>query len=84
MSTFHHLALNCHDRVAQEAFYAEHFGFHRARTLNIGKPDEFVMLRLGDAWLELFNVDAPGERGLPHDLRVVAGQAPRHGDDEGC
>lgn len=60
-----HLALNCRDRRAQEAFYTEHFGFRRARVFNSGQPDEFVMLRLGGMCLELFTAKRAraGDRG---------------------
>ena len=64
MSSIQHLALNCHDRQAAEKFYAEHFGFRRARVFNRGLPGEFVMLRLGSMCLELFDVQAdPAARG---------------------
>ena len=61
MVVFHHLALNCHDVKAQEAFYANHFGFRRVRTFRAGRPDEFVMLRSGSVCLELF--PAPSAQG---------------------
>ena len=52
-----HVALNCRDRIAQERFYCEHFGFRRCQVMHLGPgPDEeFVMLRLGEARLELFS-----------------------------
>lgn len=53
MSSIHHLSLNCRSLAVQEAFYTRHFGFKRARVFNPGKPDEFVVLRLGPACLEL-------------------------------
>jgi glyoxylase I family protein len=59
-----HIAINCRDKDAQEAFYAEHFGFRRARVFKEGEPDEFVMLRLGDTCMELFQSQAgPEARG---------------------
>jgi len=61
MAVFHHLALNCRDVKAQGAFYARHFGFKRVRTFRAGRPDEFIMLRLGNACLELF----PAQEGGP-------------------
>ncbi len=57
MNAVQHLAINCRDRLAQEKFYAEHFGFKRARVFNPGQPGEFVMLRLGSMCLEFFGVD---------------------------
>ena len=59
-TTVQHLALNCRDRLAQEAFYTRHFGFRRARVFMPGQPGEFVMLRLGAMCIELF-----GAAGLP-------------------
>ena len=56
--SFNHVALNCHDLAAQEAFFAKHFGFQRSRTFNAGKPDEFIMLKLGQVRLELFPADS--------------------------
>jgi len=61
MAVFHHLALNCRDVKAQGAFYARHFGFKRVRTFRAGRPDEFIILRLGNACLELF----PAQEGGP-------------------
>ena len=59
MNTVQHIALNCRDLRAQEHFYAKHFGFRRSRVFNAGKPDEFIMLRLGSVCLELFSARAP-------------------------
>lgn len=52
-----HVALNCRNLAAQEAFYTKHFGFKRSRTFNRGKPKEFFMLKLGSIRLELFPTD---------------------------
>jgi glyoxylase I family protein len=49
-----HIAFGCRDLRAQEAFYTKHFGFKRCRTFNRGKPDEFIMLKLGSTRLEFF------------------------------
>jgi glyoxylase I family protein len=57
MNAFNHIAFNCWDLAAQEAFYTKHFGFKRSRTFNRGKPDEFFMLKLGSVRLELFSTD---------------------------
>ncbi|MCE0522205.1 MAG: VOC family protein [Methylacidiphilales bacterium] len=57
MNAFNHIAFNCWDLAAQEAFYTKHFGFKRSRTFNRGKPDEFFMLKLGSVRLELFPTD---------------------------
>lgn len=64
-----HIAMNCRDRVAQEEFYCRHFGFGRARVMEAGTPNEFVMLRLGDTCLELFQA-----RGIPAD--AAGGEQP--------
>lgn len=58
MKAIQHLAMNCRDRHAQEAFYSKHLGFKRARVFNPGTENEFVMLRLGGFCIELF--DNPG------------------------
>ena len=54
MNAIQHIALNCQDINAQVRFYTKHFGFRPCRVFNAGTPNEFVMLRLGDARLELF------------------------------
>jgi len=64
-SNVQHIAMTCRDRLAQEKFYATHFGYTRARVFKAGEPDEFVMLKLADTRLELFqargeNADASG------------------------
>lgn len=69
-ATVQHLALNCRDRIAQEKFYTKHFGSRRARVFNAGQPDEFVMLRLGDACLELFQADSSASDASGGEQRV--------------
>ena len=61
--TVQHLALNCRDRLAQEAFYTRHFGFRRARVFLPGQPGEFIMLRLGSMCLELFGAGPAAASG---------------------
>jgi catechol 2,3-dioxygenase-like lactoylglutathione lyase family enzyme len=56
-SVINHIALNCLDVAAQETFFSKHFGFQRSRTFNSGKPNEFIMLKLGPVRLELFPTD---------------------------
>jgi catechol 2,3-dioxygenase-like lactoylglutathione lyase family enzyme len=53
-SVINHIALNCRNLAAQEAFFSKHFGFQRSRTFKAGRPDEFIMLKLGSVRLELF------------------------------
>ncbi len=54
MTAVQHIAFTCRDRVAMERFYMKHFGFRRARVFNAGRPNEFVMTRLGSVCLEFF------------------------------
>ena len=46
-SAINHIALNCRNLAAQEAFFSKHFGFRRSRTFRAGKSDEYVILKLG-------------------------------------
>ena len=57
-SAINHIALNCRNLAAQEAFFSKHFGFRRSRTFKAGTPDEFIMLKLGSVRLELFPTDS--------------------------
>ena len=59
MTAVQHIALNCRSHREQERFYTKHFGFRRSRVFNAGKPDEFIMLRLGSVCLELFSARTP-------------------------
>ena len=54
MQALQHIALNCKNARKTEDFYTRHFGFRRARIFAAGTPNEFVMLRLGAACIELF------------------------------
>ncbi len=58
MTTFAHVALNCHDIATTEAFYARHFGFSRARVVDLGEGKQIVFLKSGEVYLELFQADA--------------------------
>lgn len=88
MTSVQHIAFGSRDIKAAEKFYAKHFGFKRVRTFNKGKPDEFIMLRLGGTCLELFQAgrdkkavqtdgQVPGFRHLAFEVgdidRAVAG-----------
>ncbi len=55
MNACHHIAFNCVDRKQQERFYVRHFGFTRSRVFHPEKPNEFVLLRLGNMRIELFS-----------------------------
>ena len=57
-TAINHIALNCRNLAAQEAFFSKHFGFRRSRTFKAGTPDEFIMLKLGSVRLELFPTDS--------------------------
>ncbi|MBW0001405.1 MAG: VOC family protein [Verrucomicrobia bacterium] len=61
-SVINHIALNCRNLAAQEAFFCKHFGFERSRTFKAGQPDEFIMLKLGSVRLEMFPTD-PAKTG---------------------
>lgn len=53
-----HVGLNCADQKATEEFYTRHFGFSRARVVDLGES-RIVFLRQGEVYLELF--EAGGE-----------------------
>ena len=57
---FSHVALNCKNQAETEKFYTEHFGFRRARVVDVG-AEQIIFLKCGDAYLELFasKGDAP-------------------------
>jgi glyoxylase I family protein len=57
-TTFAHVALNCHDIATTERFYARHFGFRRARVVDLGEGKQIVFLKSGEMYLELFQADA--------------------------
>ena len=56
--SFHHVALNCGDPAAQERFYTKHFGFRRARAIDIGGGDQIIFIKLGDSYIEIFRTGA--------------------------
>ena len=51
---FHHLSLTCDDPIAVERFYTKHFGFRRARVVDLGGGAQIVFLRGAGTLLELF------------------------------
>src|SRR5689334_11163929 len=53
-----HVALNCRDQRATEAFYTRLFGFRKVRVVDIGAGSTIVFLRNGDMCLELFGTNA--------------------------
>ncbi len=58
----HHMALACRDPLRVERYYAEHFGFRRARVIPLGET-QIVFIKLGSTYLELFQAKEP----LPHE-----------------
>ena len=64
---FAHVALNCGDMAATERFYTRHFGFRRARVIDLGE-DQIVFLKSGAMYLELFRSTGVAPAPLPeHD-----------------
>ena len=56
---FHHLSLTCDDPIAVERFYTKHFGFRRARVVDLGGGAQIVFLRGAGTLLELFRAAQP-------------------------
>jgi glyoxylase I family protein len=58
---FSHIAISAKDPRATEQFYTRHFGFTRARVIDIGGGDQIVFIKSGDVYLEIFRAesDAP-------------------------
>ncbi len=76
-TAFAHVALNCRDMAATESFYTRHFGFRRARVIELGPDSQIVFLKAGGVYLELFQAtgeppfaepekDGPGWPGVRH------------------
>jgi glyoxylase I family protein len=62
---FHHISLNCKDPLATERFYTGHFGFKRARVVQLPDGRQIVFLKGPNVYLELF--PAQGERPASPD-----------------
>ncbi len=78
-TAFAHLGLTCADQDATERFYTRHFGFERARVVELGNDASVIFLRNGGTHLELFKaesvrpVPAPSADGPHHPgLRHIA------------
>jgi glyoxylase I family protein len=58
---FHHISLTCRDPLAVERFYTIHFGFVRARVVDLGNGGQIVFIRNREMYFELFQAtaDAP-------------------------
>lgn len=48
-----HVGISCKEPIIIENFYTKYFGFKRSRVYAPG-PDQVVMLKAGDTYLELF------------------------------
>lgn len=57
--SFHHISLTCDDPIAVERFYTKHFGFRRARVVDLGQGAQIVFLRGAGTLLELFRAGQP-------------------------
>jgi glyoxylase I family protein len=63
---FSHVALNCRDMQKIETFYTRHFGFRRARVIDLGQ-DQIVFLKSGSMYLELFRASGPAPFSPPQN-----------------
>jgi len=70
--SLHHIAISCVDLATSEAFYSKHFGFRRARAIDLGGGNQIIFLKNGSAYLELFK--AEGDRPSP----AVAADGPHY------
>jgi len=68
--TFAHVALTCNDPIKIEEFYCRYFGFKRTRVFNPG-PEQFVMIKLGEIYLELFKAEKESPESAPFETGHV-------------
>ncbi|WP_330295375.1 VOC family protein [Streptomyces sp. NBC_00503] len=61
-----HVGLNCVDQKTTEEFYTRHFGFSRARVVDLGES-RIVFLRQGEVYLELFAAGTDPARAAHED-----------------
>ncbi len=54
---FHHISLTCRDLLATERFYIRHFGFTRARVVQVG-DGQIIFIRNREMYFELFQATA--------------------------
>lgn len=59
-AAFFHVAVTVNDLSAFESFYQKHFGFRRARTIDLGGGKELVFLKNDDGFY--FEVFPPDEQ----------------------
>lgn len=62
---FSHVALNCKDPARIERFYTGHFGFRRARAVDLGGGAQIVFLKAGPVYLELFRAEGDRPSSAP-------------------
>ena len=61
-----HVGLTCQDPAIIERFYTTYFGFRRTRVFQPG-PNQIVMLKSGDMYLELFQATAVSPMPAPQE-----------------
>ena len=62
---FAHTGLTCRDLAVTERFYTKHFGFKRARVVDLGGGKQIVFLRNATTYLELFQGEGKDPAGVP-------------------
>jgi glyoxylase I family protein len=73
-TTFAHIAVTCKDPAAFEAFYTQHFGMYRGRTIDLGAGKQIVFLRDERGfYFEIFSSDE--DRPMPF---VITGDGPHY------
>jgi len=73
---FSHIALNCRNIDATQAFYVQHFGFAVSRTLPLEQNQKIVFLKRDDVYLELFGSDIEVNKLFPDGHHAIG--VPRH------
>lgn len=65
MPRYAHTGLTCGDLAATERFYTKHFGFRRARVVDLGGGKQIVFLKGAGTCLELFQGTGSDPAGPP-------------------
>jgi glyoxylase I family protein len=65
MPRYAHTGLTCRDLAATERFYTKHFGFRRARVVDLGGGNQIVFLKNENTYLELFQGSGQDPAGTP-------------------
>jgi glyoxylase I family protein len=60
-----HTGLTCRDPAVTERFYTRHFGFRRARVVELGGGNQIVFLKNENTYLELFKGEGQDPAGTP-------------------